>query len=256
MSDKMDRIEALWPYVHREGTEVERADVESRLREDGELRATVGQIKNMDRMLRELIPVAEWSDEDLADCILKCWEAETTTEAQERSGEICGGSFGKTLLFRQVARYLCAAAVILVGIAVPLMMLNTDPIRWSEPEIVPLQYRGVTTSAQSTAASKEAGMACLSSLQESVRTGYARLHPGEGRAFAWGGKWNFQMRFKQLPRQAFCIQVTALDGHGHFAREWTEYFADLEDFQSRVDDVSARMLGDLEKAGAAERNVP
>jgi hypothetical protein len=225
----------LWAYVHGETDEKERAALERLLAKDEAFKSDLADVRGMDRKLRTLMPLMTWDEQKLEDCILEALDRNMSASGEAvrpASRPATGLPFS-----RWTVALLAAAAVLLV---VALWYPRDRAVRWAEPEVVPMLFRGADPEATRLETQARAA-ACFAAVRQAVDANLKRRGVS-------GRDWTLAFRFKQLPKGAFSIQIKAYS-RGRFVREWTEYCRSTETLLSRVDQFGDRVAAGLAEAG-------
>ncbi|MBN1675597.1 MAG: hypothetical protein JXR37_31435 [Kiritimatiellae bacterium] len=249
-----ENAEQIWAYVHGELAPAARAALDEALQQDSGLRGQVAAATAMDRRLRRLMPMGEWTDEDLTGRILAQWERDSahvdecprTDERPVPSPEPPIPFPGRRRLvpgFGRLAIGLAAALLIAVGV----VRFRGSPPRWAPPEFAAPQYRGAGSQTQYTAETARTASSLLrAAVARSARRAAAAGEPLRG-------KWALSLRFEELQAGAFRIEIHAREARTGSTQKGAARYEDLPAFRAAVDELGdeivARLL-DTEAGGA------
>jgi hypothetical protein len=236
--------EKLWEYVHGEADTATKATIDEALSQDPHLRTELDAIKTIDKNLAKLVPLLKVSEQDLEDRIMTALEQNppaSTREVHASKPRVIFHNFRSILAtpWLQYGSLVAAAATILLLFS--MYHSASAPIRWTEPQVVPLQYRGAAHAEQAGAYTAQQLTECTSSIEDAIARAYAaesRQLPG--RAL----KWALSCRIKELPASVLCIQIRAHES-GRFVREWTHYYGNLKEFNADLSSMAAKTATDL-----------
>lgn len=232
-------IERIWAYVHGEMEVSERVAIEQAAAEDPELAAELERLESLNANLRQLIPLAEWTDQELEDRVLEALEQDLPDEeeagrpAAEPIAFPTPGIDISAWAIRLWSTGIAAAAASLFIFGGVVHHLN-GPIGWSQPEFAVTQYRG----ADEFLYSMEDAATCLSALKKALHDEYTRLAPGKTR-------WQLRFRFGETPATKLKVEIHATDGRPAPVRQWAEEYDSVAGCLAGSGELAKRVAGDL-----------
>ncbi len=239
-----------WAYVHGEISDAERTEMERALPSDPELRREVEEVRRMDRQMRALMPLTELTDEKLADEILARIDAAPARPARAETPsflEWLGGWADRLLMPQPVLRLAMAAAAVLI--LVGGFNLMQGPVGWTQPEILVPSYRGAVTLPPGVTIHREDELrSCADELGGKIEEKYEAQAPRRGLKDRLFGRrdWRLRIRVQVLPTGKLHVAVSpAAPAPGAPGLEWTQVYADSAEFRKGIDELSARVAGEL-----------
>jgi len=242
-------VEKIWAYVHGEMEAPERTSIERAAKQDAELAEEIQRVNSLNGRLRALLPLTEWTSEDLEDRILEALERDLP------EGRAPSQPAEKPIVFPRIEIDISSWAIRwwatgIAAVAASLLVFGgvvhyvNGPVGWSQPEFAVLQYRG---SGDESLYSKEDAAYCLSALKKALHDEYARLVPARKSAalLPAGTTRRLGFRFREAPEAKLRVEIQAYDQNGAPARLWTQEYGSVESCVAGARAFAEQVAGDL-----------
>lgn len=250
----------VWPYLHGLLSDTEQTAFEARLDSDPDLRKQFAEARRLDAALKEVRPVANWSEEQLEDHLLALWEQDhrSIIAPETQFSSVSPGTHAQWLHFwtrpLPVAKAGLAAAfcILLAGIG---LRLSSDYTTWDSPVISMPAYRGTTPAAggQEANLQREQLEKIASQLEQSLELAYRNalgtrsacwsLHPRR--------EWRMGLQIQSFRQGVLSVHVTAEHRKDKRLKlEWTEYFSNPDSLWKAREELGERIAGSLAEATA------
>ncbi len=240
------QTEAVWACLHGEMTDNQRSAFEQDLRDDAALCKTFDDAAQMDRLLRNTLPLidqAEMSIDAVAEQALACWEREYDQEQASVPQYFSNKKKNAVrmdwhrLFFHPAAGMIGLAAAAIILLSTPVLLRSPEGLSWNDPVFTPLALRG-SIAQEDRAGALSAGMAsrCQVLLQEELaRALVSRMDSKQTPPLV------VSMHLQELRNGTFSLSVQVHTRKGEAVGSWSGDYSSEDAFKEQVVTSAARI---------------
>lgn len=246
MNDHDEQCEKAWRVVHGELASDERARLLRSLKDDPAMDRQLRQVRQMDRLLRALLPIAARPEADLEADILQAWEREHARETGRAGVSSWTEQLWDWLGSWQPAMAVAAVVLLILGASGALYYTLRMPqdVVWERVTWLPPEGRGAETSPEATA-----DPALESTFCETIGAALKQASRGEPRGRRISEAWTLSAALTPTDGQALQVRVRAAPHQaGLGPLSWMTVLPATGDVQDTARQLAATMERDMRAA--------